>query len=96
MEPYTFNQRVENLYKSYFANNKNVHIEMDADQIDINLIEDNNFDSASLQLKKVEGCFQINFWDGYSQSEVVEVFTERDAAKTLKRFMKKLLKILNR
>ena len=96
MEPYSFNQRVENLYKSYFANDKNVHIELDANQIDINLIEDNNLDSASLQLKKVEGCFQINFWDGYSQSEVVEVFTERDAAKILKRFMKKLLKILNR
>ena len=73
-----------------------MHIELDEKQIDINLIEDNNLDSASLQLKKVEGCFQINFWDGYSQSEVVEVFTERDAAKTLKRFMNKLLKILNR
>ena len=60
------------------------------------IVEDNNFDSASLQLKKVEGCFQINFWDGYSQSEVVEVFSERDATKTLKRFMRKLLKILNR
>ena len=96
MEPYTFNRRVENLYKSYFANNKNVHIELDANQIDINLVEDNNFDSASLQLKKLEDCFQINFWDGYSQSELVEVFSERDAAKTLKRFMKKLLKILNR
>ena len=96
MQPYSFNQRVENLYKSYFANDKNVNIELDEKQIDINLVEDNNLDSASLQLKKVEGCFQINFWDGYSQSEVVEVFTENDAAKTLKRFMKKLLKILNR
>jgi hypothetical protein len=96
MEPYSFNQRVENLYKSYFGNEKNVNIELGMNQIDINLIEDNNFDSASLQLKIVEGCFLINFWDGYSQSEIVEVFTERDAAKTLKRFMKKLLKILNR
>ena len=80
----------------FYASGMQLHIELDADQIDINLIEDNNFDSASLQLKKLESCFQINFWDGYSQSEVVEVFTERDAAKTLKRFMKKLLKILNR
>ena len=96
MKPYSFNQRVENLYKSYFTSYKNVIIAINAKQIDINLIDDNNLDSASLQLKEVEGCFHISFWDGYSQSEVVEVFSERDAAKTLKRFMKKLVKILNR
>jgi len=39
---------------------------------------------------------QITFWDGYSQSEIVEVFNEKDAAKALKRFMKKLVKIINR
>jgi hypothetical protein len=47
-------------------------------------------------LKKNDGFYQITFWDGYSQSEVVEVFAEHDAAKTLKRFMKKLVKIINR
>ena len=39
---------------------------------------------------------QITFWDGYSQSEVIEVFTEHEATKNLKRFMKKLVKIINR
>ena len=59
-------------------------------------MDDQNLDSASLELIKFEQYHQITFWDGYSQSEVIEAFNERDSAKILKRFMKKLLKILNR
>ena len=51
---------------------------------------------SSFQRNKIDGCFKIYFWDGYSQSEVIEVNSERDAAKTIKRFLKKLVKILNR
>ena len=96
MQVYTFNQRVENLYKSYFSTYKNISISLDEDQIKIYLIDEQNLDSASLELKKFEQCHQITFWDGYSQSEVIETFNEKESAKTLKRFMKKLLKILNR
>ena len=96
MQAYTFNQRVENLYKSYFSTYKNISISLDEDHIKIYLIDDQNLDSASLELIKFEQCHQITFWDGYSQSEVIEAFNERDSAKILKRFMKKLLKILNR
>ena len=96
MEPYSFNRRVENLLKSYFNDYENVSYKFDADKINIHLIEEDNVDSASLELIKDENCFKIYFWDGYSQSEVIEVTTEKDAVKTLKRFLKKLIKILNR
>jgi len=46
-------------------------------------------------LKKIDGLYQVIFWDGYSQSEIIENLTEKDAAKTLKRFMKKLAKNIN-
>ena len=54
-----------------------------------------NNESASLDLKKIDGLYQVIFWDGYSQSEIIENLTEKDAAKTLKRFMKKLAKNIN-
>ena len=96
MQAFTFNQRVKNLYKSYFAAYENISISLDEDQIKIYLIDDQNLDSASLELIKFEQYHQITFWDGYSQSEVIETFNEKESSKTLKRFMKKLLKILNR
>ena len=96
MQAFTFNQRVKNLYKSYFSTHENISISLDEDQIKIYLIDDQNLDSASLELIKFEQYHQITFWDGYSQSEVIETLNEKESAKTLKRFMKKLLKILNR
>lgn len=96
MQAFTFNQRVKNLYKSYFSTYENIRISLDEDQIKIYLIDDQNLDSASLELIKFEQYHQITFWDGYSQSEVIETFNEKESAKTLKRFMKKILKILNR
>ena len=96
MQAYTFNQRVENLYKSYFSTYENISIILDEDQIKIYLIDEQNLDPASLELKKFKQYDQITFWDGYSQSEVIKTTSERESAKTLKRFMKKLLKILNR
>tara|TARA_Y100000748_G_C15206798_1_gene375732 strand:+ start:307 stop:597 length:291 start_codon:yes stop_codon:yes gene_type:complete len=96
MQTYTFNQRVENLYKSYFSTYKNINLSLNEDQIKIYIIDEQNIDPASLELTKLEQCHQIIFWDGYSQSEVIETLNEKESAKTLKRFMKKLLKILNR
>ena len=96
MQAFTFNQRVKNLYKSYFSTYENISISLDEDQIKIYLIDYQNLDSASLELIKFKQYHQITFWDGYSQSEVIETFNEKESAKTLKRFMKKLLKILNR
>ena len=95
MHRFTFNQRVENLFKSYFSTYENISISATEEQIKIYLIDEKNLDSASLELKKLDQVHQITFWDGYSQAEVIEACNERDSAKILKRFMKKLLKILN-
>jgi hypothetical protein len=65
-------------------------------KISVHIIDANNHDSASIDLIKFEDFHQITFWDGYSQSEIIEAFNEKDSAKTLKRFMKKLIKILDR
>ena len=62
---------------------------MDADKINIHLIEEDNGDSASLDSLKDESRFKIYFgW--LPESEVIEVTTEKDAVKTLKRFLKSL------
>ena len=87
---------VENLFKSYFSTYSNINIELNEKKISIHIIDDNNHDSASIDLIKFEDFHQITFWDGYSQSEIIEAFNEKDSAKTLKRFMKKLVKILDR
>jgi len=96
MKPFSFNQRVENLYKSYFSSYSNINIELNEKKISIHIIDADNFDSASIDLVKFEDLYQITFWDGYSQSEIIEAFNDKDSTKTLKRFMKKLTKILER
>ena len=55
-----------------FQHTENISISLDEDQIKIYLIDDQNLDSASLELIKFEQYHQITFWDGYSQSEVIE------------------------
>jgi len=96
MAYFSFDQRVENLFKSYFSTYANINIELNEKKISIHIIDANNHDSASIDLIKFEDFHQITFWDGYSQSEIIEAFNEKDSAKTLKRFMKKLVKILDR
>jgi hypothetical protein len=96
MAYFSFDQRVENLFKSYFSTYSNINIELNEKKISIHIIDANNHDSASIDLIKFEDFHQITFWDGYSQSEIIEAFNEKDSAKTLKRFMKKLVKILDR
>ena len=41
-KPYTFNQRVENLFKSYFANHENAKIECNETEINIYLKDEKN------------------------------------------------------
>ena len=77
MQFFTFNQRVENLYKSYFLTYENVSILSEKDRIKIDLIDEQNLDSASLELIKFEQYHQITFWDGYSHSEIIEAFNEK-------------------
>ena len=51
MQQFTFNQRVENLFKSYFSTYENISISASEEQIKIDLIDEQNLDSASLELK---------------------------------------------
>ena len=95
MQPYSFNQRIENLFKSYFSAYKNIDLTFGDSDIKIHIIDKQNLDSASLELKKNEGCYEIVFWDGYSHSDTMETLDEKNAEKILKHFMKKLLKIIN-
>lgn len=96
MKIYTFNQRIENLFKSYFSDFQNIKINFQDHEIKIQVIDDDNFDSASLEIKEDTCLYQITFWDGYSQLEIIESLNEKDAGKNIKRFMKKMIKILNR
>ena len=59
MQRFTFNQRVENLFKSYFSTYENISISANEEQIKIDLIDEQNLDSASLELKKLEQ-FHLN------------------------------------
>ena len=52
MKIYTFNQRIENLFKSYFSDFQNIKINFQDHEIKIQIIDDDNFDSASLEIKE--------------------------------------------
>ena len=88
--------KFENLFKSFFADLPNTSICISNNKIVIQEVSDENSDPASVDLELKNEKYIVYFWDGYSQSEVIEVTTEKDAVKTLKRFLKKLIKILNR
>jgi hypothetical protein len=96
VQVYSFNRRVENLFNSYFLHYENIAIKLDEHQISISLLDEHNEDPATLELIKFVDHHQITFWDGYSQSEIIEASNDKDSAKLMKRFMKKLLKILKR
>ena len=72
MQVYSFNRRVENLFNSYFLHYENIAIKLDEHQISISLLDEHNEDPASLELIKFVDHHQITFWDGYSQSEIIE------------------------
>ena len=96
MECYRCKERGENRQKRDVCSYQNIGIKLDEKQISIYIIDSGNPDSASIELIKLEDFHQITFWDGYSHSEIVEAFNEKDSAKTLKRFMKKLIKSIER
>ena len=73
-KPYTFNHRVENLFKSYFANHKTAKIPYNETENHTYLQDDQNIDSTSLELKKIADLHQITFTANYSHDEIVKVF----------------------
>ena len=62
MSHFSFDQRVENLFKSYFSTYSNINIELNEKKISVHIIDANNHDSASIDLIKFEDFHQITFF----------------------------------
>ena len=85
MYEFPLSKRIENQIKSYFTN---------LEKIDLR-IDENNIDPPSIEIKQVNENYELHFWDGYSQSEIVENLKEKEITKSLRRFFKKINKYLD-
>ena len=94
MYDFPLSKRIENQVKSYFTNLEKIDLIID-ENIRILVIDDNNVDPPSIEIKQMNANYELHFWDGYSQSEVVENLKEKEITKSLRRFFKKINKYLD-
>lgn len=94
MNEFPLHKRIENQIKSYFSNQEKINFTID-ESIKILVIDENNVDPPSIEIKQIIENYELHFWDGYSQSEVVENLKEREITKSLRRFLKKINKYLD-
>jgi|TARA_B100002019_G_scaffold124327_1_gene107076 hypothetical protein len=94
MNEFPLHKRIENQIKSYFTNLEKINFIID-ESIKILVIDENNVDPPSIEIKQIKENYELHFWDGYSQSEVVENLKEREITKSLRRFLKKINKYLD-
>jgi hypothetical protein len=94
MNEFPLHKRIENQIKSYFTNVEKINFIID-ESIKILVIDENNVDPPSIEIKQIKENYELHFWDGYSQSEVVENLKEREITKSLRRFLKKINKYLD-
>ena len=94
MNEFPLHKRIENQIKSYFSNLEKINFIID-ESIKILVIDENNVDPPSIEIKQIKENYELHFWDGYSQSEVVENLKEREITKSLRRFLKKINKYLD-
>ena len=94
MNEFPLHKRIENQIKSYFTNLEKINLIID-ECIKILVIDENNVDPPSIEIKQIKENYELHFWDGYSQSEVVENLKEREITKSLRRFLKKINKYLD-
>jgi len=94
MNEFPLHKRIENQIKSYFTNLEKINFIID-ESIKILVIDENNVDPPSIEIKEIKENYELHFWDGYSQSEVVENLKEREITKSLRRFLKKINKYLD-
>ena len=94
MNEFPLHKRIENQIKSYFTNLEKIDLTID-ENIKIFVIDENNVDPPSIEIKQVKENYELHFWDGYSQSEVVENLKEKEITKSLRRFLKKINKYLD-
>ena len=94
MYEFPLSKRIENQIKSYFSNLEKINFTID-ESIRILIIDENNVDPPSIEIKQVKENYVLYFWDGYSQAEVVENLKEKEITKSLRRFLKKINKFLD-
>ena len=89
-------QRIENLFRSIFADVPNTSISLNDQSVIIEHKDQSNPDAASIEIIKIEEIYKVSYWDGYS---LAEDESEKDLSKALKifkRFSKKMAKNLIR
>ena len=74
MYEFPLSKRIENQIKSYFTNLEKIDLTID-ENIRIIVIDENNVDPPSIEIKQVKENYELHFWDGYSQSEVCLLYT---------------------
>ena len=94
MNEFPLHKRIENQIKSYFTNLEKINFIID-ESLKILVIDENNVDPPSIEIKQIKENYELHFWDGYSQSEVVENLKEKEITKSLRRFLKKINKYLD-
>ena len=89
-------QRIENLFKSIFADVPNTSISLNDESVIIEHKDKSNPDAASIEIIKIEEIYKVSYWDGYSLAEDESEKNLNKALKIFKRFSKKMAKNLIR
>ena len=89
-------QRIENLFKSIFADVPNTLISLNDESVIIEHKDQSNPDAASIEIIKIEEIYKVSYWDGYSLAEDESEKDLNKALKVFKRFSKKMAKNLIR
>ena len=82
--------RIENLYKSIFAQMHDISIAMHDQHIEIRHHDESNIDAAVVEIIEGDLSYTIRYWDGYSLAEVIEEHDLNKALKVFKNFSKKM------
>ena len=88
--------KVENLYKSIFAEVSCTSIELSKKLVSIRHEDSTNIDAACLEIVEQDEGYTISYWDGYSLAEQKKKKEIHQALKIFKRLAKKLAKNLQR
>ena len=89
-------QRIENLFKSIFADVPNTLISLNDESVIVEHKDQSNPDAASIEIIKIEEIYKVSYWDGYSLAEDKSEKDLNKALKIFKRFSKKMAKNLTR
>ena len=88
--------KIENLFKSMFSEVQNTSIDIKDDRVEIMHLDEENQDSANIELSETKSGYIISYWDGYSLSENEESGDLIKALKIFKRYAKKMAKNLKK